>query len=65
LFFRSSDSCVSVSQFETSENARKAMDGLQGKEFEGQALSIEVAKPKGRSSRGGGGGGYDRYADDY
>ena len=37
------------------EEAQKAIDGLNGKELDGRALTVNVAKP--REDRGGGGGG--------
>jgi RNA recognition motif-containing protein len=39
----------------TPEEAQKAIDGLNGKEMHGRALTVNVAKP--REERSGGGGG--------
>jgi len=53
------------------QEAQAAMTGLNGKEVEGRALTVNEARPKteggggGRGGRGGSGGGYgggrDRY----
>jgi cold-inducible RNA-binding protein len=48
------------------EEAQKAIEGLNGKEMDGRALTVNVAKPReertggggGRRPYGGGGGGY-------
>jgi cold-inducible RNA-binding protein len=55
----------------TPEEAQKAIDGLNGKDIDGRALTVNVAKPReerpaggGRREYGGGGGrsgGRDRY----
>ena len=55
----------------TPEEAQKAIEALNGKELDGRALTVNVAKPReerpggggGRGGRGGygGGGGRDRY----
>src|SRR5258706_15107664 len=39
----------------SAEEAQKAIDGLNGKEMDGRALTVNVAKP--REERPGGGGG--------
>src|SRR6202142_35455 len=49
----------------SAEEAQKAIDGLNGKELDGRALTVNVAKPReerppgggGRREYGGGGGG--------
>src|SRR5580692_6875124 len=48
----------------TPEEAQKAIDGLNGKDIDGRALTVNVAKPReerpaggGRREYGGGGGG--------
>jgi len=43
----------------STEEAEKAIEGLNGKELDGRALTVNVAKP--REERSGGGGGRDRY----
>ena len=55
----------------SAEEAQKAIDGLNGKELDGRALTVNVAKPReerfggggGRREHGGGGygGGRNRY----
>ena len=53
----------------SAEEAQKAIDGLNGKELDGRALTVNVAKPReertggggGRRQYGGGGGGRNRY----
>ena len=52
----------------TPEEAQKAIDGLNGKELDGRALTVNLARPREERSGGGGGrGGYggggrrDRY----
>ena len=52
----------------SAEEAQKAIDGLNGKELDGRALTVNVAKPREERSGGGGGGrrefsrgGRDRY----
>jgi RNA recognition motif-containing protein len=46
----------------TAEEAQKAIDALNGKELDGRALTVNVARPREESSGGGrrqfGGGGY-------
>src|SRR5215475_1081320 len=51
------------------EEAQKAINALNGKELDGRALTVNVARPReertaggggGRRSYGGGGGGYNR-----
>jgi cold-inducible RNA-binding protein len=52
----------------SAEEAQKAIDGLNGKELDGRALTVNVAKPReertggsgGRRQYGGGGGGGGR-----
>lgn len=45
----------------TPEEAQKAIDELHGKEFDGRALTVNVARPReDRPPGGGGGGGHDR-----
>ena len=39
-----------------SEDATKAIEGLDGKEHKGRNLTVNVAKPRNDSPRGGGGG---------
>lgn len=44
----------------SAEEAQSAIDGLNGKDFDGRALTVNVAKPREdrpRTSGGGGGGG--------
>jgi cold-inducible RNA-binding protein len=52
------------------EEAQKAIEGLNGKDMDGRALTVNVAKPReerapggggGRREHGGGGGGRGRY----
>jgi cold-inducible RNA-binding protein len=54
----------------SAEEAQKAIDGLNGREISGRAISVNVARPReersggGRREFGGGGqrgGGHDRY----
>ncbi|MGN6642596.1 MAG: RNA recognition motif domain-containing protein [Verrucomicrobiota bacterium] len=55
----------------SADEAQKAIDGLNGKELDGRALTVNVAKPReerpggggggGRREYGGGGGGRNRY----
>ena len=43
------------------EEAQKAIDALHGKEFDGRALTVNIARPREeRPGGGGGGGGRDR-----
>jgi RNA recognition motif-containing protein len=44
----------------TPEEAQKAIDALHGKEFDGRALTVNVARPREERPGGGGGGGRDR-----
>src|SRR5258706_4206564 len=39
------------------EEAQKAIDGLNGKELGGRALTVNIARPREERSGGGGGGG--------
>lgn len=43
-----------------SEDAQKAIESLDGKEFMGRNLTVNVAKPRNENSRGGSGGGNRR-----
>ena len=43
------------------EEAQKAIDALNGKEFDGRALTVNVARPREERSGGGGGGGRREY----
>ena len=46
----------------SAEEAQKAIDGLNGKDMDGRALTVNVAKPREeRPGGGGGGGGRGRY----
>jgi cold-inducible RNA-binding protein len=53
----------------TAEEAQKAIDALNGKELDGRAITVNVARPReersggggGRRSYGGTGGGRNRY----
>jgi RNA recognition motif-containing protein len=40
----------------TADEAQKAIDGLNGKEMDGRALTVNVAKPREERPGGGGGG---------
>jgi cold-inducible RNA-binding protein len=40
----------------TPEEAQKAIEGLNGKEMDGRALMVNIAKPREERSGGGGGG---------
>lgn len=44
----------------TVEEAQKAVDGLNGKDLDGRALTVNVARP--REERSGGGGGRREYS---
>jgi RNA recognition motif-containing protein len=44
----------------TPEEAQKAIDELHGKEFDGRALTVNVARPREERPPGGGGRGGDR-----
>src|SRR5881392_1056127 len=41
----------------TPEEAQKAIDALQGKEWDGRALTVNIARPREERPGGGGGGG--------
>lgn len=41
---------------EMSDGAQAAIDALNGKEFAGRALTVNISQPKERSESGGGGG---------
>ena len=41
----------------SSEETQKAIDALNGKEMDGRALTVNIAKPREERSGGGGGGG--------
>ena len=41
----------------SAEEAQKAIEGLNGKDMDGRALTVNVAKPREERSGGGGGGG--------
>jgi cold-inducible RNA-binding protein len=41
----------------TDEEAQKAIDQLHGKELDGRALTVNIARPREERSGGGGGGG--------
>jgi cold-inducible RNA-binding protein len=43
-------------QMDRSEDAQKAIESLDGKEFMGRNLTVNVAKPRPEASKGGGGG---------
>ncbi|KAB2650394.1 MAG: RNA-binding protein [Verrucomicrobia bacterium] len=47
----------------TPEEAQKAIDELHGKEFDGRALTVNVARPREERPPGGGGRGGDRGGD--
>jgi RNA recognition motif-containing protein len=42
----------------SAEEANKAIEGLNGKEMDGRALTVNVARPREERAGGGGGGGY-------
>jgi len=44
----------------TPEEAQKAIDALHGKDFDGRALTVNIARPREERPGGGGGGGRDR-----
>jgi len=44
----------------TPEEAQKAIEALHGKEFDGRALTVNVARPREERPGGGGGGARDR-----
>jgi cold-inducible RNA-binding protein len=41
----------------TPEEAQKAIEGMNGKDLDGRALTVNIAKPREERSGGGGGGG--------
>jgi cold-inducible RNA-binding protein len=41
----------------TAEEAQKAIEGLNGRELDGRALTVNVARPREERAPGGGGGG--------
>jgi RNA recognition motif-containing protein len=43
-------------EYETPEIAQKAVETLKGKEVEGRAMIVDIAKPAPEGGRGGGGG---------
>jgi cold-inducible RNA-binding protein len=45
----------------SAEEAQKAIDALNGKELDGRALTVNVAKPREERAPGGGGGGRRDY----
>jgi cold-inducible RNA-binding protein len=45
----------------TAEEAQKAIEGLNGKDMDGRALTVNVAKPREERAPGGGGGGRREY----
>src|SRR5215467_14281535 len=45
----------------TPEEALKAIEGMNGKNLDGRALTVNVAKPREERSGGGGGGGRRQY----
>src|SRR5512137_926636 len=45
----------------TAEEAQKAIDGLNGKDLDGRALTVNIARPREERSGGGGGGGRRSY----
>ncbi|HEX5220056.1 MAG TPA: RNA-binding protein [Verrucomicrobiae bacterium] len=44
----------------TPEEAQKAIDAMHGKDFDGRALTVNIARPREERPGGGGGGGRDR-----
>ena len=48
----------------TSEGAQKAIDSLNGEDFEGRSLRVDVAQERPRGGGGGGGGGGFRGGND-
>ena len=44
----------------SAEDAQKAIEGLNGKEIDGRALTVNVARPREERPAGGGGGGGGR-----
>jgi cold-inducible RNA-binding protein len=54
-------------EMSTDEEAKKAIEELNGKELEGRAIAVNEARPKedhGPRSSGGGGGGFNNRRDD-
>src|SRR5271170_5054356 len=45
----------------TSEEAQKAIEGLNGAQLDGRALTVNIAKPREERPPGGGGGGRREY----
>ncbi|MFO1513701.1 MAG: RNA-binding protein [Verrucomicrobiota bacterium] len=45
----------------SADEAQKAIAGMNGKEMDGRALTVNVAKPREERSGGGGGGGRREY----
>ncbi len=45
----------------TPEEAQKAIDALNGKELDGRALTVNIARPREERPAGGGGGGRGGY----
>ncbi len=45
-------------EMSSDEEAKKAVDELNGKELDGRAVTVNEARPKEDRPRGGGGGGY-------
>ena len=41
----------------SSEEAQKAIEGMNGKDMDGRALTVNIAKPREERAPGGGGGG--------
>ena len=46
----------------SAEEAQKAIEGMNGKDVDGRALTVNVAKPREERSGGGGGGGRREYS---
>jgi RNA recognition motif-containing protein len=49
-------------EYESAEDAQKAIDGVNGQQVDGRSLNVNIARdrePKGRFGGGGGGGGGD------
>ena len=42
------------------EEAKKAIEGLNGKDFMGRTINVNEARPRADGPRGGGGGGFRR-----
>jgi RNA recognition motif-containing protein len=45
----------------SADEAQKAIEALNGKEMDGRALTVNVAKPREERAPGGGGGGRREY----